>query len=707
MMVLRTALLSALRRPRQAILIGIAVVVATAFAATAMILAAHGRTALEAFGIVTPEAADATIAFPGDVPGEEVHEIAGAVRELPGADHVFVDSLGDVEVEIHGTASVWKLSSDAGSGPLSAVPELTSGHAPEEGEVVLGERTAGRAGAAVGDRLLIDGQEFTVAGIGPVQEFGRDVALVREADAAALGDLMMPVQILVSGDVDLEDLRGLAPRGVVATGEDARAAEARTVTDTLVGVFGALALFVGLAMLAAVVIVSSTFRILLARRATELSLLRCIGASREQVRRLVLVEAACIGAAGGVLGAAIGTGLGAAGVAAARSAGLLTAPLEVPVLGVLGCVVLAVVCSAVAALPAARSAGQASPVEALGSSRATEAAPVRRRLRLLAAVALVVAAAVSAGLGVLVASQQQFLALALAALSGTLVFLMLVVVGPFLVALAAMLLSPLAPRSLSLGLALSNARRASRRTAAMTTVLTLGVGLTAALAVGVAGASQDAREGVARNFPAPAIIPVDLVEDPGALADRLDAHPGIEARIADLDILVDPAPGTDEEELRSAVLGTVDPGTDVFWASDVQDGIDQMILVGQVVGGAMIGVTVLVALIGVMVTLALSVTERRQEISLLRALGLSRAATRRSIGAEAALAASVGASTGVVLGSLFGLLALHVLGMAGGRPPLGALAVLFVAVVLAAVAAAAIPMRTAGRVPPAAGLAAR
>jgi putative ABC transport system permease protein len=703
-MVLRTALLSAIRRPRQALLIGIAVVISTAFATTALILAVNGRTALEAFGITTPETVDATIVFPGDVPGKDVQKTAEEVRELPGADQVFVDSLGDAQVEIGGTTSEWKLTTDAGSGPLSRLPDLTAGHAPEEGEVVLSERSAERAGASVGDPLQIEGQEFTVAGIGPIQEFGADQALIREADAVKLGDVMMPVQIFVSGDVALEDLEKYAGRGDVATGEETRADEARTVTDTLVGVFGALVLFVGLAMLAAVVVVSSTFRILLTRRATELSLLRCIGASRRQVRRLVLVEAACIGVVGGLLGAAVGTGVGAAGVAVARSAGLVTAPLDVPVLGVLGCVLLAIVCSAVAALPSARIAGEASPVEALGSSRTTEAKPVRKRLRLLLAACLVVAAAGSAGLGALVAPQQQFLGLALAALSGTLVFLTLVVVGPFMVAAAARLLEPLAPRSVSLGLAVSNARRASRRTAAMTTVLTLGVGLTAALTVGVAGATQDAQEGVARNFPAPAIIPADMVDDPGALVDELDSNPAVDARIADLDILIAPTPGTSDEALRSTVLGTVDPGTDVFWASDVQEGIDQMILIGQSVGGAMIGVTVLVSLIGVMVTLALSVAERRQEISLLRALGLSRAAARRAIGAEAGVAASVGAITGIALGSLFGLLALHVMGMSMSSPPLGALAVLLLAVIAAAILAAAIPMRSAGRVQPAIGL---
>ncbi|HEX7350896.1 FtsX-like permease family protein [Brachybacterium sp.] len=705
-MILRTALLSALRRPRQALLIGIAVVAATAFAATALLLATNGRTALEAFGITTPEAADAVIVPRGDVDAEEVHRTAETLRALPGTEQVVVESLGDAEVQIGGTTSTWKLSSDPGSGPLSAVPELTSGSAPEPGEVVLGESTAARTGASVGDVMIVDGRELTVAGIGPVHEFGRDAALVREEDAAALGDVMIPVQIFVTGDVALTDLEALAPHSVISSGEEKRDAEARTVTDTLVGVIGGLVLFVALAMLAAVVIVSSTFRILLVRRATELSLLRCIGASRAQVRRLVLVEAACIGVIGGVLGVGIGTGIGAVMIAIARDAGLLTAPFSAPVTGLIGCVALAATASLAAAVPAARTAGQASPVEALGSSRATEARPVRRGPRLMLAAALVLTAAAAAGLGVLVSSEQEFLGLALAALSGTLVFLALVLLGPLLVSIAAAMLRPLASRSPAMSLAVANTRRASRRTAAMTTVLTLGVGLTAALTVGVSGATQDARDGVARNFPAPAIIPTDLVEDPDALVAQLDEHPAVDARIEDLDILIDATPGTSDDELRSAVLGTIDPGTDVFWAADVQSGIDQMILIGQAVGGAMIGVTLLVALIGVMVTLSLSVTERRQEISLLRALGLSRAVARRAIGAEAALAAAVGASTGVGVGGLFGILALHILGMAVGVPPLGTLAVLFLAVIAAAIAAAAIPMWNAGRVPPALGLAA-
>src|SRR5699024_12472410 len=104
------------------------------------------------------------------------------------------------------------------------------------------------------------------------------------------------------------------------------------------------------------------------------------------------------------------------------------------------------------------------------------------------------------------------------------------------------------------------------------------------------------------------------------------------------------------EDLRTAVLQSTDPGTTVFWASDILVGIEQMILIGQVVGAAMIGVPILVALIGGMVTLALSVTARRSEIALLRALVVSRAGARRSIAAEAVRAALVSAGDGLSIG---------------------------------------------------------
>ena len=708
MILARIAARSVRRRPGQALLIGIAVVIATAFAATALTLALNARVALVGFGMSTPETVDAVVIPPRDLDGAQVRDTADDIRALPNAGEVVVEYLGDIEVEAHGTTATWKLTSDPGSGPLSAVSEITAGSAPGAGELFVGPRTAARSGVAVGDVLAVGALTLTVGGIGPINEFGQDVALIHEEDAAALGDAMMTVRILATGDIDVDAVAALVDDdATVLAGDEARAAEVRTVTDSSVGVFGALVVFVGLAVISALVIVGSTFRILLGRRAAELALLRTVGATSVQVRRLVLSEAAAIGLIGGVVGAAIGFAGSAALVEIARSAGLVDAPFVSSPIGLAANVALAILGSVVAALPAAREASRASPVQSLTNARSSESRPVRLGARLALAGVLSFTAVAAAAGGTLIARTDEFMGLGLAALSGILIFVALVAVGPFLIRSAARLMRPAAVRSAPIRLALANARRASRRTASMTTVLTLGVGLTAALTVGVAGATEDARLDLERNFPTEALVLTSDVSDPESFAQELAAHPAIEARVGETEILIDPAAGSSLESLRTAVQGAVDVGTVVYWASDVREGIEQVILIGQVVGSSMIGVTLFVALIGVLVTLALSVAERRQELALLRALGLSRSASRRSIAAEAALAALVGAVIGTLVGVVYGLLALRVLGMAAGSPPIIALAALVVGVVVAALLAATIPMRTASRVPPAIGLAAR
>ncbi len=68
---------------------------------------------------------------------------------------------------------------------------------------------------------------------------------------------------------------------------------------------------------------------------------------------------------------------------------------------------------------------------------------------------------------------------------------------------------------------------------------------------------------------------------------------------------------------------------------------------------ALLGLTILISLFGVMNTLLLSVYERTNEIGLLRAVGLDRTQTRRMIRSEAAIIAVMGAVFGVGLGILF------------------------------------------------------
>ena len=68
----------------------------------------------------------------------------------------------------------------------------------------------------------------------------------------------------------------------------------------------------------------------------------------------------------------------------------------------------------------------------------------------------------------------------------------------------------------------------------------------------------------------------------------------------------------------------------------------------------MVALAVIIALIGIANTLALSVFERTRELGLLRAVGMSRRQLRRMVRFEAALVALFGAVLGVTLGVLFG-----------------------------------------------------
>jgi putative ABC transport system permease protein len=367
-------------------------------------------------------------------------------------------------------------------------------------------------------------------------------------------------------------------------------------------------------------------------------------------------------------------------------------------------VLLAVVVTVLAALSPALAAGRTPPVVALGAADATGARGPRVRVRVtLAALALLAAGALAA---LAVELGDALTGTALAALSGMSVFAALVVAGPFVVSGAAALLAPLVARWAPGRIAVGNARRMSRRTAAMTTVLSLGVGLTAALLVAVAGASADARASIDRNYPADVVVfPGTVDRDTDALAARLDAAPELTARVSDGIVLVDPAPGADPVAVRSAVARGAGDASAAFVA-DMREQTERAVGAVRGIGLGLVGVTLLVAVVGVGVTLALSVSERTREIALLRTLGLSRAASRRAVAAEAALAGAVAAVLGVVIGGAYGVLALAATGI--GAPtsgiPLGQLAALAAAVVAVAVAASVGPVRRAGRIEPAHGV---
>ncbi|WP_226358125.1 FtsX-like permease family protein [Pseudonocardia sp. ICBG601] len=695
----RAAVAGARRSPRQLLLTGLAVLVATVFAAAAVLLTASLRAAL--LGDTSSVPAGATFALETDASsGAATTELEGRLRALSGVTAVSTSRSGAVAVVAGGASGTWLLSTDPMTGPLQGLEPLTAGRLPAgPGEALVGASTAERTGLAPGATVGLGDRTLTVTGVVPVRSEGIDALVVRDDDPAAAG--LSAYRIAVAGKPDPTALAAVPGVTGVRTADEQRAEDLASASASADALLAGLSVFVGLALVAAAVVVASTFRIVLARRTRELALLRCVGASRGQVARSVLAEAALTGLVAGVAGAAVAVAGGWAALAAAGAAGMNAPALVVPWGRIAGCVLLAVLVTVLAALAPALAAGRTPPVVALGAADASGARAPRARVRLsLAAVSLVLAvllavagAAMGSPLGGLV----------LAALSGMLVFAALVATGPFVVSGAAALVAPVVARWAPGRIAVGNARRMSRRTAAMTTVLSLGVGLTAAMLVAVAGASADVTASLERDYPADIVVYADAGEA-ASLAARLDAVPELTAREADGLVLVDPAPGADPVAVRTAVVRAAGDAPVTFTA-ELREQAETAVGAVRGVGLGLVGVTLLVAVVGIGVTLALSVSERTREIALLRTLGLSRAASRRAVAIEAALAGAVAAVLGVVLGGVYGLLALTASGLGSLTvPPLGQLAGLAVAVVAVAVLASVGPLRRAGRIEPAHGV---
>src|SRR5262245_5541346 len=112
----------------------------------------------------------------------------------------------------------------------------------------------------------------------------------------------------------------------------------------------------------------------------------------------------------------------------------------------------------------------------------------------------------------------------------------------------------------------------------------------------------------------------------------------------------------------------------------------------------MLVLAIIIALLGIVNTLALSVVERTRELGLLRAIGMRRGQLARMVAAESVIIAVIGAVLGTVLGLALGT------ALAGTftRPatvaiPAGQIAVYIVATVVAGVLAAIAPARRAAR----------
>jgi putative ABC transport system permease protein len=132
------------------------------------------------------------------------------------------------------------------------------------------------------------------------------------------------------------------------------------------------------------------------------------------------------------------------------------------------------------------------------------------------------------------------------------------------------------------------------------------------------------------------------------------------------------------------------------WVTDRAASIDQLLNLLYV----LLGLSVAIALLGMVNTLALSVMERTRELGTLRAVGASRRQLRRMVRHESVVVALIGAAVGLPVG--VGLAALVTQALSDYDVslslPIGGLVAIALVAVLAAVIAASGPARRASRV---------
>lgn len=173
----------------------------------------------------------------------------------------------------------------------------------------------------------------------------------------------------------------------------------------------------------------------------------------------------------------------------------------------------------------------------------------------------------------------------------------------------------------------------------------------------------------------------------------------------DLVITTDAAPGTDVVALHKQLTEltkqylVVKVENKKEYKETVSGQINQMLTVLY----AMLALALVIAVLGIINTLALSVIERKREIGMLRAIGTSRRQVRRTIYLESVLIAMFGAILGVTLGIIISQCLIPTFTKWGlGNPvlPWNLLAITVLAAVIVGVFAALWPAATAARTKP-------
>ncbi|WP_067778466.1 ABC transporter permease [Actinomyces vulturis] len=564
-----------------------------------------------------------------------------------------------------------------------------------------------------------------------------------------------------------------------------------------------LLIFPIITVFVAIIVIASSFRVLLQQRRRELALLRAIGTTRPQLRRLLMAETVLLGVVAGGIGVGVASVLGAWGqVAGGYAASMGEAFEAVSPAHVIIVWVAAVLITVLIGLRPIAGSSRTSPMKALSQAGMHDEVESGHMKSTVVGVLLLVVGLALIDVGLMVFSQKLSgfgLAVlgSLASLTG-----LLMVTSAHLWRLTSALGKPL--KGVVAQLARANTRRNPGRTAATGTASIIGIALIVMLAVGAAStkatllteidsrrpfdlmldnsgepmtmaqidevaglesiaaieplyrapitvtdpadgseysdmainAVDDINHVTHSEVPAPSagvvVVPLTLksahtvticVENHECGDFKTVTYPRLDttvilmttedAKVLDPDIALDQAlvklaPDT-RVDRASMEIQQVLPNATVSGSAQERELYTGMINQIFLVLAGLVGVSVVVALVGLTNTLSLSVLERVHENGLLRALGLTRKQMQRTLLIEALLINTSGLLIGIGAGVFYGIVGTYALPLDTSAViieiPWGIVGAVVVVSTVAAVVASLVPGRKASKVPPTEALA--
>lgn len=589
----RQAVRSLRGNPARSILTGLAVMLGVAFVVGAFVL---GDMINKAFDDIFTEAGagtDAVVQVIGATPDDQPlfdDDILVTIRGIDGVaaaeGSVFKDQVVilDQEREGIGGGGPPQFGANWATDPEINAFTIVDGRPPETpDEVVVNVGAAEDAGFAIGDTIEVAptdaAREFTLVG---TAEFAAEIqgatfALFETAASQSILDsegrfntIAVRAEDGISQDAIARRVGEVLPENLEAvTGVQSTEDQVASIQSDLSFFRNFFLGFAAVALLVASFVIFNTFLIIVAQRAKQLALLRAMGASRWQVRRLVLLEALIVGLLASIAGIVAGVlvAVGLLELFKATGNELPAAGVQLLPRTVIVALLVGVIVTLVAALVPAWRASRVSPVEAMRDSQA-EDVRISTMGRILGLGLPVVGLALLAwGLwGDFGDLAPRITVLAFGALIifvGS-AFLTMLLARPIvaLIGAPARRLAGVSGR-----LASENAVRNPARTAISAAALTIGVALVSFFAIFTTSLNASLDDTLDKRFRADFIsFRADTGDTfTGALADRLEAAPEIGTvarwrfadaiRGEDAAGLVPPAPGEDLDVDTFEVVG--------------------------------------------------------------------------------------------------------------------------------------------------------